>query len=86
MVQTNLGINIEILVLLVLCGGGLIFFAKSFQFGIIMEFILSGLCFMFAYHFHGNYIPAAIFFFIWLVMMALSLYITNKVTTNQGIL
>jgi len=86
LVQTGTGFQIEIILLIMLSVGGLIFFAKSLQFGLIFEFIISGLCFMFAYHFHANYAPAAILFFVWLVAMALSLYISGKITNNAGLL
>lgn len=77
--ETNLGIPIEIQILLVIIIGCIIFYAKSFQFGVLMTFIMSGASFMLfyglnlAFGYGLNYTYSLVLFFISLVLMALIL-------------
>lgn len=71
---SNIGIPFEIVLLIIILAGGIIFFAKGFQFGAVFLFIATGLLFMLLYHWELNFTLPLIIFFMCLVMMALSFF------------
>lgn len=84
-IESELGFSLESIILLILVIGGLIFFAKGWQFGLLIEFFLSAISFMFAYANNVNFAPSAVVMMILLVLMTISLYINNQVTHGQGL-
>lgn len=86
MVANNIGVSFETALLFVFLLGGGIFYAKSFQIGIIMHFVGSGLLFMLFYALSLNWIAPLVIFFISLVILSFSLYATSKVSQAGGII
>lgn len=82
-IVTNLGIPFEIILLIVVLAGGIIFFAKGFQFGALYLFIATGLLFMLFYHWDLNYTYPLVVCFMSLVIMALSFF-GNFADRNSG--
>jgi len=80
LIETNLGFNLEIILLIIVVSGGLVFYALSFIIGNIIELVLSTLCFMFAYYYNVNWQPALICMLLFFVMLCISLYLTSKAT------
>ena len=83
-VANNIGVSLETAILLVFLMGGFIFYAKSFQIGIIMHFVGSGLIFMLFYALSLNWVAPLVIFFISLVILSFSLYATSKVSQAGG--
>lgn len=83
---SNIGVDLEIVILIVVLLGGLIFFAKSFQLGIVLEFVLAGLMFMWSYGAGWNYIPALTFMMIFFVIMCLNFYAIAKTSRAGGVI
>ena len=83
-VSSNIGVSFETALLFVFLLGGGIFYAKSFQIGIIMQFVGSGLLFMLFYALGLNYVYALVICLISLVVLAFSLYATSKVSQVGG--
>lgn len=73
-IVTNLGIPFEYIMLILVLAGGIIFFAKGFQFGAVYLFIATGLLFMLCFHWSLNYTLSLVVFFMSLVVMALSFF------------
>ena len=86
-IATNLGVNFETAVYLIVMLGSLVFLARGFTTFIIISFVVYGGLFMWFYNSGLNYTLPVASFFISLVMMALSLYFMNKTqTTGAGLI
>lgn len=81
--SANMGMDFSTIILIAVMIGGLIFYAKDFKIGLIMQFLMSGLLFMWFYSAGWNYVPALIIFFITLIAMSLSLFAVAK-SGSQG--
>ena len=82
--ETNLGMSIEYLVLIVFLCGNLVFYAVNFKKGIIMQFLGSGLLFMLFYHYEMLWMPFVVILFISLIIMSFSLYAIRKTALSPG--
>jgi hypothetical protein len=82
-IANNLGSSVEIVVLIGLVVGSLIFFAQDFKIGIISLMMSGALGFMWFYSEGLNYKPFIVVFFMSLVLLALSLYPIGK-QTDRG--
>lgn len=83
--ESQLDVQIEVVILLVVLFSTLIFYAKDFKIGVIMSFIGSILCFMLFYTFDVNYVPALITSGLFFVILCLTLYAVNKQAQVGGI-
>lgn len=87
---SNLGVNIETALLILILLGCLIFFAKGFTFGIVMSFLGAALGFMLIYGLHItydttiNYAPSLVVMFMCLIVMAFTLYSATQSTAIDG--
>lgn len=84
-VAQNAGTNFEVMIVLIAFFGGLIFYAKGFQVGTVSNLIIYGGIFMWFFEAGLNFTIPLILFMMYIVMMALSLYAVNKVTTKGGV-
>ena len=84
-IATNMGIDIGVLLLIIVNMVGLLFFAKSFMFGVVMEFFTTGIIFMLNYSQEWNWAPSVIVMFIWLVVMALSFFFIRNSNTAERV-
>lgn len=85
-IGANLNMPIEQIVLIIVVLGGMLFFAKDFKLGVIMELILTSLVFMGTYALGLNYAPSLIVFFMWLVILSLTFYAMEKTTARGAII
>lgn len=79
LVEQNLGVTLEWLICLLLLFGGLIFYIKNFQLGVVMHVIGYALTFMWFYAWAQsgesiNWALPAYFMLISIVILAFSLY------------
>lgn len=83
-IVANLGVSFEWVVTIVIFFGGILFYAKDYKLGVIMHFFSFALLFAWFYYAGYNYTPVIVLFFIFLIIMALSLYTisSNKKTTG----
>lgn len=85
MVCANLSISCENLILIVFTVGGLPFFAVDWKLGLMIEFIGSGLLFMWFFADSSmDWSFALTAMFIWLVVLSLTLYTVNKTGVSKG--
>ena len=82
LLSTNLSVSFEWIVFIIGFFTCFIFFALSFQIGLIILFLGFASLFAWMYTLQLNYLPFLIMTFISFVMMCLSLYISNKSTTR----
>ncbi len=83
-VGTNLGMGIENVILLVVMAGMLIFYAKDFKIGLILQFISAGILFALFYTWEWNYSSSLVVMFMILVIMALTLRPVDKAGPTGG--
>lgn len=83
---TNLYMNIEFIILIVVVCGNLIFYAKDFKLGLLISFITFGLCFMWFYNNGWNYTAPLVLMFIAVAGLALSLFAVAKDRTAGGLI
>lgn len=81
---TNLGMAMELSILLVLNIGVLIFMAKDVKLGLILAFFINACITAWFYVASYNYAPALIITFLWFILMSLSLYAVNKANNSVG--
>lgn len=85
LISNNLGIGLEYLILIIVTLAGLIFFAIDWKVGLVIEFLSSGLLFMWFYNDASlDWAPALIAMFLWLVIMSLTLYSISKTGVSRG--
>lgn len=80
MIPTNLGMGIEWILVLFFNVCALVFYAKKFMLGIVLSWIINGLLFMWFWAEGLNYVIPLILFFMFLVIMSLTLYVTSQKT------
>lgn len=83
-IASNIGVSFENTFLFVVLIGSLIFYAKDFKLGLMMSWLFSGLCWLWFYVAGWNYVPSLVMFFIFLILLSLSLYSVNVVGQNGG--
>lgn len=84
-IPANLGMAWEHIALFVITLSLLVFFAVDFRIGAIMEMLASALLFVWFYNVNLNYTPSLIAFFMWLVILSLTIYAVAKTGTRpQG--
>lgn len=83
LVTANIGMSFENTVLFALTVGGLIFFAKDFKLGIILEMLISLLCFIWFYDQSMSWGMSLTVFFVWLVILALTIRFVD-ISQEQG--
>lgn len=85
-VTNNVGISLEATIIIIFLLGGFIFYAKSFQIGIIIQFVGSGALFMMFYALGLNYTYPIVIFFMSLVVLSLSLLASGKTAQTGGLI
>lgn len=83
-IASNVGVSFENIILLIFIFGGCIFYAKDFKLGLVIQFLGSGLLFMWFKQAGYNYAPALVVFFITLVLLALSIIFVAKTGEAGG--
>lgn len=73
-IEQNVGVSFETTVLFIVLVGSLVFYARDFKLGLIISMVFSGLLFMWFYTAEYNYVPSVIMFFIFFILLSLSLY------------
>lgn len=91
LLEANLGATLENVILLAFMLGCMIFYAKDFKVGVVLQFIISGCLFLAFYalneEFGGwNYIPSLVVFLITVVIMSITMYTTFKVARQGAII
>lgn len=78
-IEQNVGMSFENIIVLVFLGfGGLIFMARDFQLGILITMFLSACTFAWFYYADYNYVPALVVTLLNFVFLCLSYYATQK--------
>jgi len=83
-IAANNGVSFENIILLIFIFGGCIFYAKDFKLGLVIQFLGSGLLFMWFKTAGLNYMPSLVIFFITLVLLALSIIFVAKTGEHGG--
>lgn len=84
LVPNNVGMSFEYIVLIIVNLGLLVFYAKNFKLGLLTGFVLNGMLFMAFYQFGLNWTPPLIITFLNLIVMAMTLYSVDKVSSGSG--
>jgi hypothetical protein len=80
----NLGVSFEMVIFIIFILGNLIFFAKSFQIGIIMLLVFSTAGFAWFYYKNYYFVPFLAMMFISFVMLTFTLYFMGKASESGG--
>lgn len=80
----NLGVSFETAVCLVFFFGGLVFFAKDFKLGLLMNLLIYAVLFLIFYGTGLNFVVPITMFFLYLIVTSLSLYAIAKVGPSRG--
>lgn len=80
----NLLIGFEELIIIVLLLGSLVFYAKDFKIGTLINFITMAGLFVWFYSANLNYGLPAVLFLMNFVIMCIGLYAVNKTSTTGG--
>lgn len=81
-VVANLNVSFETLMLVLFGLGGLIFYAKDVKLGLVLHMLIYGGLFMWFYTAGYEWAYPLILFFIFMVLLALSLYAVHKASQN----
>ena len=81
----NVGVMYEHVLLFIVVLGGFIFYARDFKIGVMLHFACVGVLFMFFYQNSLYYVSSLAVFFMFFVIMVLSLYASGRVTRTGGI-
>lgn len=81
--NVNVGFEGIIIILALLCG--LVFYAKDFTLGLVMHFFVYACIFAWFYHAGYAWVAPLVIMFIFLVLMAFSLYATSQKTIAGGV-
>lgn len=84
LVPANVGVSFEVIVVLVVNLGLLVFYAKDFKLGLLSGFLLNAVTFMAFYQFTLNWVVPLVLMFMNLIVMALALYAVSKVDSTRG--
>lgn len=85
MVAQNSGTTFEVAVCIIALCGGIIWYAKGFQIGNLINFFIFGSIFIWFYNTSLEWAIPLILFLLFFVLMALSLYPINQVQQQGGI-
>lgn len=85
-VAANVGVSFEYIVLIIAIIGLLTFFAVDFRLGVVMGFVLTAGIFMWFYAAKLNWVPAVVCMFIFLVVLALTLYFVGQKSATGGLI
>lgn len=83
-IAANIGVSFENTVLLIVLFGGLVFYAKDFKLGLVIQFLGAGLLFIWFKQAGLNYVPSLVIFFITLVLLAFSIIFVAKTGEAGG--
>lgn len=78
LLSENVGMGFELLMLFVLTLGGVVFMARDFKVGLIYEFVVSGVLFVWYYQSGWNHVPALVALFLNVVLLVFSLWASVK--------
>lgn len=84
MLAQNLGMSFEDAVLIVVSVGNIIFFALDVRRGLLLCFIVDAAVFLWFYAAGLNWVKVLITVFIFLVLMAISIYTTISSSKSGG--
>lgn len=76
--------SIEMIIIIILLLGGLIFFSRDFKIGALVNFIIFSGTFVLFYEMDLNFRLPLMISVSFLVMLALSLYLVKKTTATGG--
>lgn len=87
----NLGMNLDVVLLLVVILGGIIFYAKDYKIGVALHFFMTSGLFMLLYalHSHGfavDYVPSLVMTFIFFILMCFVLYFDARTGSSSGMI
>jgi hypothetical protein len=86
LIEGNIGMLITTwLPLVAVVLGGMIFYARSFILGVVLQMVLSGGCFVVFYLLGKDFRVSITLFFVFFIIMVLSLFFTNKQTQKGTI-
>lgn len=80
----NVGVSLEWLVCMLAFFAGLVFYAKDYKLGVVMQFFVFSLIFMWFYTKDYNYFIPAVFMFLSLILMSFSLFFADKDASRSG--
>ncbi len=72
------GLSFETIAVLIILLGGMVFYAKNFKLGLIIQSVVTGLLFIWFYESSMDWAPALIIFLITFVILCFSLYAVSK--------
>jgi hypothetical protein len=84
-IESNLGIALENIILMVVVLGSTIFAAKDFKIGLIMLMVMSGGLFVWFYESGLVWVNSLIVMLLSFIVMALSLYAAQKSSVSGGL-
>ena len=82
---SNSGVSFEYIIIIILVLGSIIIAAKDVRIALIINLVMSAGVFMWFFTEDLNYRPILIVFFMTLIVLAFTLYVTNKETGYRGI-
>jgi len=90
LVSEGVGAPFDVILIMIIGVGGLIFYAEDFKKGVVSHFIFFGLLFMYLYflnQFDASvlYVRALVIFLLFLVLMTFTLYSSAKASSVGGI-
>jgi hypothetical protein len=85
LITTNLGVSFETLIVLLYFVGGILFYARDFKIGAMIDFLLGAVIFVWFYLEGYNYAKILIILFIRVIILSFSLYAVAK-AENQPLI
>lgn len=82
----NINVSAEWTLFIIALCGSLIFFATDFKLGLVLNFLVFSLLFLYMYHEGLNYVPFIVVALISLVIMSITLLLIQKTSTQGGAL
>ena len=77
-IAANVGMQFELIILLLLFIAGLIFYVNDVRMGVILHMFIFGLAFMWFYQEGMNYAPALVIFLMFFVILCFTIYAVSK--------
>jgi hypothetical protein len=85
-IANNLGMSLSIIILIGTMVGTLIFYAQDYRLGLMISFFMTGLNFMLDYALDLEYVNTLVCLFMFLALLAFSLFISSKTQTASNLL
>ena len=85
-ISNNLGMSFSIIVLIASLVGTLIFYASNYQIGLMMSFMVTALNFMLDYALDLEYVSTLVCLFMFIALLAFSLFSASRTQTASGLL